>query len=418
MHIVFIVGSYYPNYSAVGKCAGNIADALSKNHKITVICSKNHLNQNEEEIYNSQRIIRIMTKEKETRFNLEENIHHAIGFKRRVNEARYKLYKLSRVLKTTISKTSIRIELVQSYLEALNNIIEPTDAIIPVSMPFESIVAAVQYKTTYNKKVKVIPYLFDQFVDNENLHRFRFNKNLKRTSHIELENKLFQKTEAVLAMHSLSTHFKNDLLKLSNVYYLEHPLLIKQKSSSIKACDEKIKVSYIGSLLKGYVTPDYLLELYIKTNMENTVLNFYIIGNCTEVVNYYSRQFPNNIINHGSVDKETANKKMSYSDILISIAEKQGIQMSSKIFDYISYGKPIIHFYTVEEDVNLKILKKYPNVLCLKQDEELLNENVRAFDDFCDNNYDRIIPYEEVAKIFNDATPEYTVDIIESIIMS
>ena len=416
LHIVFIVGSYYPNYSAVGKCAGNVAEELSKYHKITVICSKNHLNQKNEEVFNCQRIIRIMTKEKKTRFELEDNIQYKIGFKRRINEFRYKIYKVSRMLKTIISKTSIKKDLVQSYVEALNNINEPVDAVIPVSMPFESVVAAVQYKTTYNEKVKVIPYLFDQFVDNENLHRIKFNKDLKRKGHIELENKLFQESQAILAMHSLSAHFKSDLPKISNIYFLEHPLLIKQKSSSVKTCNKNIEISYIGSLLKGYVTPDYLLELYKKSNMEKTALNFYIIGNCSEAVNYYSRQFPNNIINHGSVDKETANKKISNSDILISIAEKQGIQMSSKIFDYISHGKPIIHFYTVEDDVNLKILKKYPNVLCLKQDEELLNENVRAFDDFCDNNYYRIIPYEEVAEIINDATPEYTVEIIRKII--
>lgn len=33
-HIVFILGSYYPNYSAVGMCLGNLADCFSKNYKV------------------------------------------------------------------------------------------------------------------------------------------------------------------------------------------------------------------------------------------------------------------------------------------------------------------------------------------------------------------------------------------------
>lgn len=406
MHIVFMVGSYYPNYSAVGKCAGNVADELSKSHKVTVICAKNYPDQNDEEVFNDQRILRIMTKEKETRFKLEDKIQNSTGLKKKASEFSYKLYKMSRILKTIFSKTSIKKEFVQSYLGALNNINEPIGAIIQVCMPFESVVAAVQYKTNYNEKVKVIPYLFDQFVDNDNLHRFKFNKHLKRKNHIELECELFQKTEAILSMHSLNTHFKNDLPDISNVYYVEHPLLVKQRFNNIVDVNGKIIISYIGSLIKGYVTPDYLLELYKKTNMANTILNFYIIENCFEVVNQYSRQFPNNIINHGSVDKETANKKTSNSNILISIAEKQGIQMSSKIFDYISYGKPIVHFYTAEDDVNLKILRKYPNVLCLNQDEKLLSKNARALEEFCDSTCDRTIPFEEVAEIFKDATPE------------
>ena len=32
-NIVFILGSYYPNYSAVGKCLGNIADILEEDKK-------------------------------------------------------------------------------------------------------------------------------------------------------------------------------------------------------------------------------------------------------------------------------------------------------------------------------------------------------------------------------------------------
>jgi hypothetical protein len=41
--------------------------------------------------------------------------------------------------------------------------------------------------------------------------------------------------------------------------------------------------------------------------------------------------------------------------------------MSSKIFEYISCGKPIVHFYTANNDAKLKILKEYPLALCLSK---------------------------------------------------
>ena len=70
-------------------------------------------------------------------------------------------------------------------------------------------------------------------------------------------------------------------------------------------------------------------------------------------------------------------------------------------------------------NVIIKILTKYPNdsnVLCLQQDKELLSKNVKAFDKFCETAYEKNIDFKEVAELFKEATPEYTVDIIESII--
>ncbi|WP_300350064.1 hypothetical protein [Clostridium sp.] len=72
MHIVFIVGSYYPNYSAVGKCVDNVAEKLSKKHKVTVICEKNDLNQLSKEQFNNQNILRTITTEKVNRLKIEK----------------------------------------------------------------------------------------------------------------------------------------------------------------------------------------------------------------------------------------------------------------------------------------------------------------------------------------------------------
>lgn len=416
LHIVFIVGSYYPNYSAVGKCAGNIADALSQNNKITVICSKNHPDQNEEEIYNSQRIIRIMTKEKETRFNLEENIHHSIGFKKRVNEARYKLYKMSRIIKTIFSKVSIKKELVQSYLDALNNINAPVDAIIPVSMPFESVVAAVQYKINYNEKVKVIPYLFDQFVDNENLHRFRFNKDLKRKNHVELEKNAIKCADSVLILKQLKNYYleqhKNQMEK---VYVVEHPLLRKPNSDP-DSFQNKMLFIYAGSFYKTIRNPEYMLNLFNNAldSLDGT-LSLYSFGNCNEIISKYTSR-NKRIINYGKVTTEKVYEELHKNNFLVAVGNKDNKQVPSKIFEYLSYGKPIIYFYSNNRDINLDVLKKYNLAICIEQDNECVNSNSSELIQFCKDNITKRLKFEEVAEIFNDATPEYTVDIINNII--
>ncbi len=411
MHIVFIVGSYYPNYSAVGKCAGNVADELSRSHKVTVICQKNTCEQSNKQIYNNQTIIRVAAKDKLNRDSLGKKINAAKGVSKKLYRFLLNTCKLSAIVKALLSRYTINKDVAAKYVKALKSIEEPIDVIVSASMPFESVLAAVKYKKTHNSKVKVIPYLFDQFVESDTLHRFNLNKKLKRKGHLSLEKKLLQDADFILSMHSLSTHFKNNQPEINNIRYIEHPLVLNYGSP---ACvnNNEIKISYIGGLYKNYVTPEYLLELFTKTDISEAVLHFYIIGNCNEIVDSYSHNMPGKILNHGSVDKQTANNEVSKSNILISIAEAKGIQMSSKIFEYMSYGKPIVHFYSADNDVNLKILNKYPLALCLKQDYERITENARNFDKFCRENYASYIPFAEVEGLFKDASPKYTAELI------
>lgn len=417
MHIVFIVGSYYPYYSAGGKCAGNIADEMSKSHRITVICVKNFPDQLGEEEHNRQKIIRVWTKEKKNRFYLENRAKDPQSIRAYVYRFLLKLYKYSRALAIVFSRDSLEKELVQNYTQALYRIDEPIDVIIPLCLPFEGIAAAIQFKENQTRQLKVIPYLFDQFAENNRLHRMKLNKVIKKKKHVLLERENYEKADYILAMHSLIEHFSTDLPEIKNITYLEHPLLVKPSINESANDNNSIKIAYVGGLVKNYVEPNYLLELY-KGASSNSTLHFYIFGNCASVVDKYSRVMPTKIINHGSVDKETANREISNSDILISIAEKKGLQKSSKIFDYISCGKPIVHLYSVVNDVNLNVLRKYPNVLCIMQDKELMSQNVLAFNKFCEVNRNIVIPFSEVSTLFQDATPGYTVIIIEDIINS
>lgn len=415
MHIVFIVGSYYPYYSAVSKCAGNVADEMSKSHRVTVLCMKNSPNQLDEEEYRRQKIIRICTKDNRTRFKFQQKINETQRFRRNVYRFFLKLYKISCALMTIFSRDSIKKELVKKFKKALIQIDESIDVIIPVSLPFEGVVAAIQYKEYQNREIKVIPYLFDQFAENDRLHRIKLNKTVKRRRHIRIEHEYFEKADSILAMHSFETRFSSALPEINKVLFVEHPLLVEPNQiSAIKENDLTV-IAYIGGLLKNYVEPNYLLELYKRTAI-NSTLHFYIVGNCSEVVDKYSRVMPNRIINHGSVDKETANSEIQKSDILISIAEKNGLQMSSKIFDYISHGKPIVHFYKKDYDVNFRVLEKYPNVLCIREKKELLTQNTMKFSQFCESNRDKIISFSEVSELFYDATPQYTAKMIEEII--
>lgn len=91
-------------------------------------------------------------------------------------------------------------------------------------------------------------------------------------------------------------------------------------------------------------------------------LIFYSSGTGTKAVEECKQD---NIELYGWISRNELEEEYRKADVLVSIAEKNGKQMSSKIFDYMSFGKPIIHFYFSDDDVNVPWLNRYNNSYCV-----------------------------------------------------
>jgi len=415
LNIVFIVGSYYPYYSAVGNCVGNIADEFAKEHQVTVICIKNFSWQKEIELIGEQTILRLATKDISIRNKLNAKILHEKSFRKYFFKLLLAIYRMQKIAKIVLSPVTINKELVNEYHKVLQGIDIPIDLIIPACLPFEGIIAASEYIGKKGRKAKMIPYLFDQFADNSNLHRFDFNKRIKRNPHLKLEKRVFSKSYRILALHSLRQHFEQDFPEINNIDFVEHPLLKKHKKLTNNN-HPVINIVYAGSFYKKIRNPKYFLEITDKAIYKiKGIVNIYSFGNCSNIVKYYSKKNPL-IINHGKVSSEKVYEALGNGDILIAVGNNDCNQVPSKIFEYMSFGKPIVYFYTTDNDVNLKILKKYPLALCLQQDIKKLGENITLFEDFCSKYSKSSVPFETVKRLYYDATPEYTADLITNII--
>ena len=123
---------------------------------------------------------------------------------------------------------------------------------------------------------------------------------------------------------------------------------------------------FTGSLRKGYVEPDRIIDLFSQPFLKNTTVTFYSAGNGIETI---KKCKADNIKLGKWLSRSELEEKLSMADALISIAEISGKQISSKIFDYMSFGKPIVHVYYNDNDVNLKYLKHYSDSFCIKVDD-------------------------------------------------
>lgn len=422
MHIVFIVGSYYPNYSAVGKCVGNVADVLAKENKVTVICEKSTLDQKDKEIYNNQTILRAITSDKTRRLKVIEQIKRSKGVRKSISNILLSVLKLQQASKLVFSKTSIKRELVSTYIETLKGIDENIDVIIPASMPFESVIAAHHYKENLNSEVVLLPYLFDQFVENEALHRFKLNKLLKKKMHQGIERNVVVSSKKILILKQLKDYFKSVYPEYSHIFKeVEHPLIVEHKNYNIRRESKRrsgIVFTYAGSFYKNIRDPKYMLEVFDKLlNEMDGILNLYTFGNCESTICEYSSK-NKSIKANGSIPSNLVEDALSDADFLVAVGNSVSNQVPSKIFEYLSYGKPIIYFFENEDDSNIEILKKYPNSICVDQKDITIEDSVADLKSFCETSKNKIIPFEQISELYYDALPEYTVQLIKGIVLN
>lgn len=421
-HIVFIVDYFYPNYSANGICVKKIIDVLKKTHRVTVICIKNQEGLSDIEEYNSMKIIRITIGEYCIR-NYVNSLQRKpkSKFKKAISVSLLRIVQVRRYLKAIFASQNVMDNFVKGYVQVLREIEGPIDLIVPACFPFESIVAALEFKKIYNNSVKIKPYLFDKFSVSKGLHRTEWNRKLKMQKHLMLEKMMLDKCDSVLATDDWEIHLKEYFSDyIEKIKFVDIPALcIINKTSLIQYEDGKIHFVYTGALDQKIRPPEYALELFSRciADKPEYVLHMYVWGNCGSIVNKFVEHCPRQINNHGRVSLEISHSAISNADILFSIGNTDITQKPSKIYEYMACGKPIIHLYHDQNDPVISILNKYGRACCLEQSEMKAESNRMEFIRFVEAFKEiPVIPFEQVKNKFLEATPEYTVKILEGFI--
>jgi CDP-glycerol glycerophosphotransferase (TagB/SpsB family) len=89
----------------------------------------------------------------------------------------------------------------------------------------------------------------------------------------------------------------------------------------------------------------------------------------------------------------------------------------SKIFEYFATGKPIIHFFSDDNDSCLNYFDRYPLALTIKQDYGQLEENAKKVVNFIVSNKNKKIQLEEIEHRFPMNMPKYTAEKIDEMIL-
>lgn len=400
MNIVVITGSYYPNYSAVGVCAKNIVDELiHRGHQVWVICNVTSLKDANLE-FEGAGVRYYQTKE--------------IVLRLKSKGAYRQIVRLYYFLKTLFLPKSIKRDTISAMEKCLDGVVADElggncpDLILGMVFPIESILASIEWKKRSRGQSKLIPVIFDNFVENPSLHRLAINRKLKRRRHLKLMIDTFDECDCILVMHNQKKYYyDNGLLRPNKTIFVEHPLLVPPSPIVLdhEEYSDSINLLYSGSFLRNYVVSEHLCEL-VKALVDadsSIKAEFCVMGNDIDNVVRLSKEYPNSVKNYGKVPMSIAVEKMNSADVFLCVAEKKGRQMSSKIFTYMSFGKPIVLVYYCDTDINKNVLERYPLLFAIRADS--IKNCIPELLSFLKEKGKKKLSFSEVSNLYKDALP-------------
>ena len=286
------------------------------------------------------------------------------------------------------------------------------DIVISSYAPIEPAICGYLLKNKY-KKIKWGLYLLDSLSNGVKVPYIP--KKLIEQMGWKWERILFRNSDKVFNMKCHERHFEKKRYSpfWSKMEIVDIPLLRSLPIGNNKSINENrnkyINLVYTGALMKNLRNPEYLCKSISKINRFSSIkLNFYSRGDCEGMLKEFEKQTGCGIISHGYVDMNKSIEAINDADILISIGNNNSDMIPSKIFEYMSTGKKIIHFYTSDGDTSLSYLKKYPSSLLIDERGD--------FDDNCEkinlfiSEERELLNFEAVSSIFTQNKPSYTVN--------
>ena len=262
------------------------------------------------------------------------------------------------------------------------------DLIISVSLPFSSHVAA--YIINKDKNKKWIMDIGDPFSLKTNA--FENNRFLYKSLNYYFENKFYKKAHQVVFTHQESADEHKIFFNMpENKVTIGSPIStfsqeLFQKSVSFNYEAKPITIGYFGVLTKGVRSPSQVLKFFQQTDF---VLHWYTNSDSKEMIKQNKIDFNRNKLFDMVTRNEALEKMVTSLHCLLSIGNLNPAQLPSKIIEYISTGKPVLHFVEIKDDPVLEIAKEFSNLIVIDKNsnitevEQQLNNvfiNIEKFD--------------------------------------
>lgn len=399
MKYILLTNQYLPKPGATGVCVHAIAKTLAKQGEdVYTICYGQGNEENE--VIDGVKIVRVNEPAFMTEYTGSSKFK---ALTLRLSSLGAKLINYKRYPQRSGT-------LIKRYYKAIENVTSDEEVtIIATFTPLEAVAALGRYKINH-PRIKAIYYSTDTLSNEQGENGFLSAEN-RRQKGVAWENKLFEIYDGILIMECHKDFYVNSFRKqlTQKMRIANFPLLMEPSRDSIRT-DSKTIV-YAGTLYKMMRNPSFacscLLE-YLKFEDSYKVV-FLGGGDCggilSDAVSKSSR-----FSYLGLQPHKIAKEMIENASVLLSIGNSESQMAPSKIYEYMATGKPIIHFYTYENDPCLEPLRQYGNALIIKENDPNAIERIKDF-----LLTAKCLSFELVSRCFEKSTPEYTISLIRQI---
>lgn len=290
------------------------------------------------------------------------------------------------------------------------------DIMISASLPFQSHYIAEKVKSTRGDSLKWIVFEFDPFAFNDGI---KANKRRRKKMYVD-EKRILEKCDAVCLTPELYDYYiekdflqvasKINRLPFANLERIEFDSTKVNKSFMIK---NKINCIFTGQLYHDIRNPEVLLDVFSKLD-DKIHLSMMTNFSRNDIEKYSPKGYLPSVIPFQN--RDTALYNLICADILVNIGNTVQHQVPAKLFEYMSTGKPIIHFSKIKNDPAIKYLEKYPNLLIINELEIENIDYITQVEEFCKVNQNNNLTFEQVNKSLGEYSGKAVMDKFMNII--
>ena len=411
MRILILTDKYYPKPLANAVCVQQIAEEFKRRgHYVHILAFEDSGVEMPEEYHG----ITVSSVQTDIRLKL---------FYFSKNNPQKKIGKVSYAVASFLSKTKkiiyfpwyplYSIVFPKRILEKMEemNKKEKYDLVISTFAPFETALAGLWFKRKHNE-CKWCLYILDTF---ENQRRTFLPRKMRNASF--WVPRFLNSVDLFLYMKSRQHEYTAPLYNKwrKKMFAVDIPMMnLNKKKLPCRAAEKESGCEnwvYAGSLGKPHYDLEKVLSIWSKLpEKPKRILHFYSNG---PELNGLKKMEKNGfaVKAHDYVDQETLMQVYSDAEGLISI--KTSNQISAKIFEYMSYGKKIIHFSGVEDDPDCVYIGKYARGILLRTYDVSDKTCAEIIDNRLSDEDDPIQNDNIDFKAFEMNTPQYTCELIE-----
>ena len=413
-NIVVLCGQYYPDAGAPVSCFFPYINELSKNNQVIVVCRKTSSVPVSE--YKGTISFRQLTVwYNSLRYYLQDKIK--AGQNVGINTFLLNLVRVYSSLRTMFCYPTQHSWIIRKYTQTLITLekeLGSIDAIISISFPFCSHIAALNYKKSH-PSIKWITYSTDPFTLNECQYERVAFKSHKRRWAQKKEKEIYDNADANIVTNELYSMLINTFNQHKEKT-IAFPYLITSilhANSSAFVSRTIINCVYAGSLYSDIRNPKVMVSIFESVG-PNIHLTLYADGDL-KIREFLKGIHSDRVEVRGLVDRKEYERIITEeADILINIGNTTTLQSPSKLLELVSTGRPIVNFYS-HKDFGYEVIERYPLGLNVPN-EGFSKEQVSVLDEFCTNNNGKILEFETIKNLYPNHIKENHMKILNELL--